>query len=146
MRTKEKLAAVGEMAAQLAHEIRNPLGSISGSAQVLMAEPNISAEQSRLLAIITRESKRLSDTLNHFLYQARPSAPRGPVDVGQLVSEAVTLLRNGPEVGPSHRVEFQMDHGPHVCLADPHQIMALAAGKLDMRERNNPAARIVGGL
>jgi two-component system sensor histidine kinase PilS (NtrC family) len=123
VRTKEKLAAVGEMAARLAHEIRNPLGSISGSAQVLMGEPNISAEQGRLLAIITRESKRLSDTLNQFLYQARPSASaRGPVDVGRLVSEAVTLLRNGPEVGPTHTVEFEMDAGPHVCLADPDQI------------------------
>ena len=123
VRTKEKLAAVGEMAAHLAHEIRNPLGSISGSAQVLMSEPNISAEQGRLLAIITRESKRLSDTLNQFLYQARPSVgARGPVDVGRLISEAVTLLRNGPEVGPTHSVEFEMDHGPHVCLADPDQI------------------------
>jgi two-component system sensor histidine kinase PilS (NtrC family) len=123
VRTKEKLAAVGEMAAQLAHEIRNPLGSISGSAQVLMAEPNISAEQGRLLAIITKESKRLSDTLNQFLYQARPSVDtRGPVDVGRLISEAVTLLRNGPEVGPAHNVEFEMDHGSHVCLADPDQI------------------------
>lgn len=123
VRTKEKLAAVGEMAAQLAHEIRNPLGSISGSAQVLMAEPNISAEQGRLLAIITKESKRLSDTLNQFLYQARPSVDtRGPVDVGRLISEAVALLRNGPEVGPAHKLEFEMDHGPHVCLADPDQI------------------------
>jgi two-component system sensor histidine kinase PilS (NtrC family) len=123
VRTKEQLAAVGEMAAHLAHEIRNPLGSISGSAQVLMAESDISSEQGRLLAIITRESKRLSDTLNRFLYQARTSpAARGPVDVGRLVSEAVTLLRNGPEVGPTHTVEFEMDAGPHVCLADPDQI------------------------
>jgi len=123
VRTNEKLAAVGEMAAHLAHEIRNPLGSISGSAQVLMAEANISAEQGRLLAIITRESKRLSDTLNQFLYQARPSVgARGPVDIGRLISEAVTLLRNGPEVGPAHTVEFEIDKGPHVCLADPDQI------------------------
>jgi two-component system, NtrC family, sensor histidine kinase PilS len=123
VRIKEKLAAVGEMAAQLAHEIRNPLGSISGSAQVLMGEANISEEQERLLAIITRESKRLSETLNHFLYQARPSLPpSGPVDIGRAVEEAVTLLRNGPEVREGQTVEFEADAGPHVCLADPDQI------------------------
>ena len=49
VRTKEKLAAVGEMAAQLAHEIRNPLGSIRGSAQVLIAEPALGEEEGRLL-------------------------------------------------------------------------------------------------
>jgi two-component system sensor histidine kinase PilS (NtrC family) len=123
VRMREKLVAVGEMAAHLAHEIRNPLGSISGSAQVLMSEPNLSPEQGRLLAIITRESKRLSHTLEQFLHQARPSAvTHGPVDVGRLVSEAVTLLRNGPEVGASHDVQFEMDDGPHVCLADPAQL------------------------
>src|SRR5207245_8854614 len=98
LRIKEKLAAVGEMAAQLAHEIRNPLGSISGSAQVLMGESNISEEQERLLAIITRESKRLSETLNHFLHQARPSLPpSGPVDIGRAVGEAGTRRRDGRE-------------------------------------------------
>jgi two-component system sensor histidine kinase PilS (NtrC family) len=123
VRTKEKLAAVGEMAAQLAHEIRNPLGSISGSAQVLLGEARTNSEQARLLAIITRESKRLSDTLNRFLIRARPSArSRGPVDVGPLLAEAVALLRNGPEVGAEHDVVLETDQGPHVCLADPDQI------------------------
>lgn len=122
-RLREKLAAVGEMAAHLAHEIRNPLGSISGSAQVLMSEANMSSEQERLLSIITRESKRLSDTLNQFLYQARPTLNRSPVDVGRLIAEAITLLRNGPEVGPAHTVDFEADEGPHVCMADPDQIL-----------------------
>ena len=123
VRLKEKLAAVGQMAAQLAHEIRNPLGSISGSAQVLMDEPNISAEQEHLLAIITKESKRLSQALNQFLFQARPANhPPGPVDLRPLISEAVTLLRNSPEVRAAHSVEFEADEGSHVCLADPDRI------------------------
>lgn len=123
VRTNEKLAAVGEMAAQLAHEIRNPLGSISGSAQMLMGEPNMSPEQEHLLSIVTRESRRLSDTLNRFLLHVRPSAnPLGPADIRPLVAEAVTLLRNGPEVGEGHIVEFESDPGPHVCLADRDQI------------------------
>lgn len=124
VQVKEKLAAVGEMAAHLAHEIRNPLGSISGSAQVLMAEANISPEQERLLGIITRESRRLSDALSRFLLQTRASpSPASPVDIGPLIAEAVTLLRNSPEVSPQHSVEFQQDDGPHVCLADPDQIV-----------------------
>jgi two-component system sensor histidine kinase PilS (NtrC family) len=123
VRTKEKLAAVGEMAAQLAHEIRNPLGSISGAAQVLLGEPKISSEQGQLLAIITRESKRLSETLNRFLFHTRSEpAPRNPVDIGPLIEQAVTLLRHGPEVGPEHHIEVEVAPGPHVCLADPDQI------------------------
>ena len=126
VRVKEKLAAVGEMAAQLAHEIRNPLGAISGSAQVLLAESNLAGEQERLLAIITRESRRLSDALNQYLGQVRPGPVHaGPVDLGPLLEEAVALLRNGPEVGPHHRVEFEKDAGPHVCAADPPRILQI---------------------
>jgi two-component system sensor histidine kinase PilS (NtrC family) len=120
----EKLAAVGEMAAHLAHEIRNPLGSISGSAQVLMVEPHISPDQERLLAIIRRECKRLSDSLNQFLIQARPgSRSRSPVDLRDVISEAVTLLKNSPEVGALHSVEFGAAEGPHICLGDRDQLL-----------------------
>ena len=123
VRINEKLAAVGEMAAQLAHEIRNPLGSISGSAQVLMTEPGFSPEQQDLLQIITRESRRLSDALNQFLVQGRvPPRSPGPVDLRPVVAEAVTLLRNSPEVGPRHAVELEADEEPLVCLADRDQI------------------------
>jgi two-component system sensor histidine kinase PilS (NtrC family) len=122
VRVNEKLAAIGEMAATLAHEIRNPLGSISGSAQVLREDANMSPEQERLLTIITRESRRLSDTLNRFLFQARGGRPRQPVDLGPLIDESVTLLRNGPETGPDHRIVFNCQGGPHVCLADPDGI------------------------
>ena len=123
VRLKEKLAAVGEMAAQLAHEIRNPLGSISGSAQVLLSE-SISDEQRRLLEIITRESKRLSETLNQFLHQSRPaSTPREPVDIGPVIAEAVTLLRNSPEVGDAREVRFEADEGPYLCRANADQIV-----------------------
>jgi signal transduction histidine kinase len=91
---------------------------------VLMAEANVNDEQGRLLSIITRESRRLSDTLNQFLYQARPSpAGSGPVDLGPLLQEAVSLLQNGPEVSSQHEVRFECDDGPHVCVADRDQLV-----------------------
>lgn len=122
VRLKEKLAAVGEMAAQLAHEIRNPLGSISGSAQMLLGDAR-SPQERQLLSIITRESRRLSDALNRFLFEARSSpSVSGPVDIGPVVEQAVTLLRNSPEVGEKRVVEFEMGEGPFVCKADPDQV------------------------
>src|SRR5262249_36547216 len=121
-------------------------------AQVLMGGPDVSAEESHLLTIITRESKRLSDTLNRFLFQARPSGrSRGPVDIGLLVSQAVTLLRNGTEVGPQHSVDLDVDEGPHVCMAHPDEITQVfwnlarngleampGGGRLTVRLRRGP--------
>ncbi len=122
-RARDRLAAVGEMAAYLAHEIRNPLASISGSAQMLLAERGMSAEHERLLSIIRRESQRLSDSLNQFLMHARPSArPAGPVDIAPVIAQAVALIENSPEVRQRHQVEFARDDGPVVCLADPDAI------------------------
>lgn len=120
MKSKERLAALGEMAAQLAHEIRNPLGSISGAAQVLMNDSRVSGEEEQLLAIIRRESQRLSDTLTEFLIQARPAAMEmGVVDLGTIIEQAATLLKNGLPEGARHSIVFKKDAGPHLCRVNP---------------------------
>ncbi len=70
----EKLAAVGEMAAGLAHEIKNPLASLSGSIQLLQEDTEPDAAHSKLMKIVLRETDRLSSLLSNFLMFARPPA------------------------------------------------------------------------
>jgi signal transduction histidine kinase len=91
---------------------------------VLLSEPGISSEQEQLLGIIVKESKRLSDSLNQFLVEVRavPGTP-GPLDLGPVVTELVTLLRNSPEVSQAHEVELESDAGPHVCLAERDHVV-----------------------
>ena len=71
-RLRQRLAAVGEMAAGIAHEIRNPLASMSGSIQILRQELPLTDEQAQLMDIVLRESERLNDTIRSFLAYARP--------------------------------------------------------------------------
>jgi len=71
-RVQQRLAAVGEMAAGIAHEIRNPLASMSGSIQILRQELPLTEEQSQLMDIVLRESDRLNTTIKSFLAYARP--------------------------------------------------------------------------
>ena len=69
---QQRLAAVGEMAAGIAHEIRNPLASMSGSIQILRQELRAHGEQAQLMDIVLRESERLNETIRSFLAYARP--------------------------------------------------------------------------
>jgi two-component system, NtrC family, sensor histidine kinase PilS len=102
---QQRLAAVGEMAAGIAHEIRNPLASMSGSMQMLRQELRLSGDQAQLMDIVLRESERLNDTIKSFLTYARPSkAKLVRLDLRTLVSETAMLLRNSPDVGPRHAV------------------------------------------
>jgi len=71
VRIADRLAAVGEMSASIAHEIRNPLAAISGSVEVLKNELKLSGENSRLMELIIKESHRLSKILSDFLAYAR---------------------------------------------------------------------------
>jgi two-component system sensor histidine kinase PilS (NtrC family) len=122
-RRRQRLAAVGEMAAGIAHEIRNPLASMRGSIQVLRSELSLSDEQASLMDIVLRESDRLNETIRSFLAYARPQAAvPAPVDLVGLLQDAATLLRNSPELKPVHRVEVEGPAGGLVVEADGDQI------------------------
>jgi two-component system, NtrC family, sensor histidine kinase PilS len=104
--TQKRLAAVGQMAAGIAHEIRNPLASMSGSMQVLRQELELQPDQAQLFDIVLRESDRLNQTIRDFLSYARPSQGQTvPVDMATVVRDAARLLRNSPDCTAAHRIE-----------------------------------------
>jgi two-component system sensor histidine kinase PilS (NtrC family) len=122
-RRRQRLAAVGEMAAGIAHEIRNPLASMRGSIQILRAELSLSDEQASLMDIVLRESDRLNETIRSFLAYARPQvAVLQPVDLMRVLGDAATLLRNSPELKPGHKVVVDGPPDGLVVEADENQI------------------------
>lgn len=89
----ERMAALGELSARMAHEIRNPLAAMSGSVQVLAEQSTISDSDRRLLAIVVRESDRLNMLITEFLAYARPSSPqKTPLDLRGLVEDVSLFL------------------------------------------------------
>ncbi|BCS34566.1 PAS domain-containing sensor histidine kinase [Luteitalea sp. TBR-22] len=106
---QERLAAVGEMAAGIAHEIRNPLASMSGSIQLLRGELSLRDDQATLLDIVMRESQRLNDIIKNFLSYAGPQrVTRARVDVAALVREVGALLRQ-QVAGATPPIEVRLD-------------------------------------
>jgi two-component system sensor histidine kinase PilS (NtrC family) len=122
-RLQQRLAAVGEMAAGIAHEIRNPLAAISGSMQVLRQELPMNEEQGQLMDIVLKESERLNDTIRSFLAYARPqkfSVTR--LDLAKVVQDTAVLIRNSAEARPSHAVDVQLPPQPLWFDADENQL------------------------
>jgi two-component system sensor histidine kinase PilS (NtrC family) len=93
----ERLAAIGELSARIAHEIRNPLASISGSVQLITQGDRIDEADKKLLNIIIRETERLNALIRDFLAYARPSQPvKMPVHLKQLILDISSLLESDP--------------------------------------------------
>ncbi len=91
----DRLAAVGRLAAGLAHEIRNPLASISGSVQLLAEDSGVNVADHRLMHIVITETDRLNKLLTDFLNFAKPrSAVKVAVELVELVSDFVTLVNS----------------------------------------------------
>jgi two-component system sensor histidine kinase PilS (NtrC family) len=89
----EKMAVIGEMAAGLAHEIKNPLASLAGSIQILKDGIPLDTDHARLMQIVLREADRLSSLVNNFLLFARPPAGKSEIiDLNRAITETVELF------------------------------------------------------
>jgi two-component system sensor histidine kinase PilS (NtrC family) len=123
LRIKDRMVAVGELAAGLAHEIGNPLAAISGSVQLLSGSLKGDEAQRKLIDILLKESYRLDRTIKGFLRFARPRDRSSvPFDIARLLTENFELLQNSEEVAAGHRLELDLKPQSVHILADPDQI------------------------
>jgi PAS domain S-box-containing protein len=122
LQRQDRLAAVGELSAGLAHEIRNPVASIRGAVDELQRSLGNPALVGRLACIATRECDHLNHIISEFLDFARESrAEREPFDLGALVEEVAGLLRQSFPGEPGPRVETS-GGGPCPVRGDRSQL------------------------
>lgn len=96
---RERLSEAGRVSASLAHEIRNPLAAISGSVQVLKKDLELDAEQKELMAIVLKESERVSHSLEQFLDFALPSKQVfSPINLRDILDETIKILQGSGEL------------------------------------------------
>src|SRR6185369_13115954 len=95
MRQADRLAAVGRLSANMAHEIRNPLASISGAVEALAKDLPPDHTRSQLVEIVLRESARLNQIVGDFLEYARP-APMAPIEINmaEILDEVLLLIEH----------------------------------------------------
>lgn len=107
MKQSEQLAAVGKFSAGLAHEIRNPLASLSGSIQVLKETLVTDEDQQRLMNIVLKETERVNNIVTDFLSYAQPRKSKTTViDLTQLLQDIVILMKNSNEYDPSINIQL----------------------------------------
>lgn len=120
---KARMAAIGEIAAAVAHETRNPLGALSNSVQLLRKNPHITGEDAELLEVIETESKRLNEIVSDFLAFGRPRPPHFQVvDVHGLIDEIIGLLQRDDRCSPSIAFVRVFDPALPKPRADRHQL------------------------
>jgi two-component system, NtrC family, sensor histidine kinase PilS len=107
MKQSEQLAAVGKFSAGLAHEIRNPLASLSGSIQVLKETLETDEQQQRLMNIVLKETERVNDIVTDFLSYSQPRKSKPTViDLTQLLQDIIILMKNSNEYDPSINIQL----------------------------------------
>jgi signal transduction histidine kinase len=125
VRKNERLAAIGELAAGMAHEIRNPLSSVVTAANLLGAEPGstIDEEQLLLLEVVKKEAHRLNAILTDFLNYARPREPQlSRVNLNVVVNETLDMLERDEATNGHVTIQRQLDGTIPDVEMDPDQI------------------------
>ena len=122
MKKVEGLAVIGEMAAGIAHEIRNPMASISGSIELLREGLEKDDVNNRLMNIVWREINRLNSLINDFLLFARPKkANLREFDLGELILESLELFQNSNHWSEGQTAHTDFPH-PIRLESDPEQL------------------------
>ncbi|HOL69855.1 MAG TPA: ATP-binding protein [Bryobacteraceae bacterium] len=122
MKRAERLSAIGQLSAGLAHEIRNPLASISGAAAILSRSRDLSPKDAKCLDIIMSESQRLNGLLTNFLNFARPRPPRlQTVELEPVLDNVLGLAAHGVR-GKTVRFEKKIDPNLEPVECDPEQL------------------------
>jgi len=122
---EEKMAAIGRLAAGIAHEIRNPLASVSGSVQMLRDDLNLKGQHRKLMNIVTRETQRLNVLIEGFLDFAKPKQNSiSIVSLNEMISEMIEVgLQHFKSFnGNSTQLEFYGETTPVYIKADSSKL------------------------
>lgn len=123
VKEKDRMAAIGELSAWIAHEIRNPLASLSGSIQVLKENLNPVEENTHLIEIALRETERLNLIVGDFLNYARPRPLSLELcDINSLIEDTISLLKNSKEFHEGIRINKNTDNVKIEALLDRNQM------------------------
>jgi len=122
LEVKRNLAVAGEVSAQLAHEIRNPLAAISGSVQVLRNELNPEGEQRKLMDIVVNESSRISRSIEQFLSLASTGDQTlTSIEITPILEETIILLKRSGELDEAYRLEGNYRNSRLKCFGNRDQ-------------------------
>ena len=136
---KEQLAAVGELSAVIAHEVRNPLAIMKNAAAGLRRSSLADQDRATLVDILDEEADRLNRLVRDLLAYARPVTLRGtPVDVTQIVQESVDTAMRGREI-EGVTVELRLDEGPRTVHCDRELLVRALANVVENALQAMPA-------
>lgn len=123
VRETELLASIGGMATGIAHELRNPLGSIKGLIQLLSEEIKLGPEHENLVDIILKESNHLNNIINDFLLYAKPKPPAlERCNINNLIQDTITMLKNSENFNKNIIINLGFEDQYNDLMIDLNQI------------------------